>query len=61
VVKWEKLGGIMIEKWLILKVKVIDLLRHLHLIPDVWYESEIELAKIRGKRTAEFFNKPTSD
>ena len=45
----------MIKRWLIIKVFFLDLLRWLHILPDVWYKSELDLAKIRGKEWAEFF------
>ena len=35
--------------YLIVKVWVIYKLRYLKLIPDVWYQSEIDLAGIRAK------------
>jgi len=41
--------------WLRAKVFVIVFLRSMRLIRNVWYKSEIKLAKINGKRLADFF------
>lgn len=51
----------MAMKWLIFKVKAINLFRNLKLIPNIWYKSELELAEIRGKEMAEFFRKSLHD
>lgn len=35
----------------------VQLLRYLKLIPDIWYDCEIEIARYEGEKLAEFFNK----
>lgn len=47
------------QKWLAIKVEIIYLLRRLRIIPDVWYQSEIDLAKLKADELFEFFNKKT--
>ena len=36
------------KRYLIIKVWIIHLLQKLKILPNVWYASEIKLAKIRG-------------
>jgi len=45
------------RKHLVLKVWIIHWLQYFKILPNVWYACEIELAKIRGKKLADFFNK----
>jgi len=42
------------KKWLIIKVCAIHILQKFKILPNVWYDSEIRLAKIRGKELSDF-------
>jgi len=43
--------------YLQLKVFLVHLLIRMHIIKDVWYACEIELAEIEGKELYELFNR----
>jgi len=47
--------------WLKIKVQAIYILRRLRIIPNVWYQSEIDLAGIRAKELSDFFNQEPTD
>jgi len=36
--------------WLIVKVFIVNTLQYLHILPMIWYECQIELGKLEGKR-----------
>ncbi len=42
------------EKWLIFKVIIVHSLQRCRILPQVWYQCEIDLSKIRAKRMSEF-------
>jgi len=44
------------EHWLIVKVFIVHWLQRFTILPNVWYQCEIDLSKIRGKRMSDFFN-----
>jgi len=43
------------KKYLQVKVLVVHILIRLHIIPNVWYQCEIDLAEIVGKEWGDFF------
>ena len=43
--------------WLIVKVFVLHIFQYFKILPNVWYRCELDLAKINGKRMADFFKK----
>jgi len=45
------------KNYLIIKVFFIHLLIRFGIIENVWYNSEIELGKIRGKELSEFLKR----
>jgi hypothetical protein len=44
------------ERYLQVKVWFVQLLQRCRILPKIWYACEIELAEIKAKRMAEFFN-----
>lgn len=49
------------KHWLIIQVFFLDWLRFFHILPNVWYKAELDLAKIQGKELANFFKKWSDD
>ena len=41
------------KRYLIIKVWIIHLLQRLKILPNIWYASEIKLAKIKGRELAD--------
>lgn len=39
--------------WLIIKVSIVNVLQHFHLLPMIWYKCQIDLGKLEGKRLFE--------
>lgn len=44
------------KKWLQVKVFAIHILQKIGILPKVWYQAEIDLAKIRGEEIYKLFN-----
>lgn len=44
----------MYKRWLIVCTFIVDLLRWCHILPNVWYQCEIDLAELRAEEWADF-------